>query len=367
MAQKTTKRIVATIKREDTGLLTEAAGYSFAEVLSLIQQARQRAYQTVNTELIDLYWRVGEHISRKIVSDGWGKGTIGALSAFIQRSQPGIRAFSPQNLWRMRRFYDTYAPTPKLSTLLRELPWSANLHILTMAKLPEEREFYLRMATRSRWSVREVARQINASLFERSVLHPTKSSKALAALHPQAADFFKDTYVLEFLCLPPDHSEADLHGALVRNLARFLTELGRDFCFVGSEYPVQVGGRDFALDLLFFHRALNSLVAIELKVGEFQPEHLGKLEFYLEALDRDVRKSHEGPSIGLLLCATKDAEVVEYALSRSVSPALIADYQALLPDKALLRTKLHELYEQLAPGDRSPPLAARKPLRKKKH
>ena len=366
MAKKTTsKKTVETLKHEDADLSAQAAHPSFAEVLSLIGQARQRAFQVVNTEVIDLYWRVGEYISGRIASDGWGKGTILALSVFIQRSQPGIRGFSPQNLWRMRQFYETYAPTPELSTLLRELPWSANLHILTMAKLPEEREFYLRVATRNRWPVREVARQINASLFERTVLHPAKPSKALTALHPQATDLFKDSYVLEFLGLPPDHSEADLHAALLRNLARFITELGRDFCFIGSEYPVQVGGRDFTLDLLFFHRALNSLVAIELKVGEFQPEHLGKLEFYLEALDRDVRKSREGPSIGLLLCAGKDAEVVEYALSRSVSPALIADYQALLPDKALLRSKLHELYEQLAPGDRSLLPAARKPRRKK--
>ncbi|MBI2312396.1 MAG: DUF1016 domain-containing protein [Betaproteobacteria bacterium] len=324
---------------------------SFAEVVHLIRQSHQRAYQAVNAELIDLYWRVGEYISRRIESEGWGKGTIVALATFIQRAQPGIRGFSPQNLWRMRQFYDTYRAEPKLSTLVRELPWSSNLHILTKAKLPEEREFYLRMTTRNRWPVREVARQINASLFERTVLHPAKLSTVLREVHPQAADFFKDSYIFEFLGLPQEHSEADLHSGLLRNLGRFITELGRDFCFIGSEYPVQVGGRDFALDLLFFHRGLNSLVAIELKVEEFQPEHLGKLEFYLEALDRDMRKNHERPSIGLLLCATKDTEVVEYALSRSVSPALIAEYQAMLPDKALLRAKLHEFYRLLAPHE----------------
>jgi predicted nuclease of restriction endonuclease-like (RecB) superfamily len=183
---------------------------------------------------------------------------------------------------------------------------------LNKAKRSEEREFYLRMATRNRWPVREVARQIEASLFERTVLSPVKLSTTLREVHPQAVEFFKDSYVLEFLGLEQDHSETDLHSGLLRNLGRFLTELGRDFCFIGSEYPVQVGGRDFALDLLFFHRGLMSLVAIELKVDELQPEHLGKLEFYLEALDRDVRKAHERPSIGMLLCATKDTEVVEY-------------------------------------------------------
>jgi hypothetical protein len=164
-------------------------------------------------------------------------------------------------------------------------------------------------------------------------------------LHPDAATIFKDTYLLEFLDLPPEHSEADLQRGLVEKLKQFLIELGRDFCFVGSHYPLQVGGRDFEIDLLFFNRALNCLVAFELKIEEFQPAHLGQLEFYLEALDRDVRKPHEGPSIGVLLCATKDHEVVEYALSRVASPALVAEYQTRLPDKKLLQSKLHEFYE----------------------
>jgi predicted nuclease of restriction endonuclease-like (RecB) superfamily len=155
---------------------------------------------------------------------------------------------------------------------------------------------------------------------------------------------FKDTYMPEFLGLPEAHSESDLHASLLAKLKTFLGELGRDFCFVGSEFPIQVGGRDFALDLLFFHRSLNCLVAIELKVGRFEPEYLGKLSFYLEALDRDVRKPHENPAIGVLLCASKDDEVVEYALSRTASPALIPQYETQLPDKALLPSKLHEFY-----------------------
>lgn len=151
---------------------------------------------------------------------------------------------------------------------------------------------------------------------------------------------------MEFLDLPEGHDETDLHKGLLHKLKSFLIELGRDFCFVGSEFPLQVGNRDFALDLLFFHRGLNCLVAIELKVGRFEPEYLGKLGFYLEALDRNVRKPHEKPAIGVLLCASKDAEVVEYALSRSLSPAMIAEYQTQLPDKKLLQAKLHEFYLQ---------------------
>ncbi|WP_295956170.1 PDDEXK nuclease domain-containing protein [Rhodoferax sp.] len=166
----------------------------------------------------------------------------------------------------------------------------------------------------------------------------------MRVLQPQAESFFKDVYQLEFLGLPAEHSEQDLHRSLLQHLGRFLTELGRDFCYVGTEYPVQVGNQDFALDLLFFHRGLNCLVAIELKVTAFAPEHLGKLNFYLEALDRDHRKPHENPAIGLLLCASKDSEVAEYALSRTLSPALVAKYQTQLPDKHLLAAKLHEFY-----------------------
>jgi predicted nuclease of restriction endonuclease-like (RecB) superfamily len=324
---------------------------SFDEILRLIRQSRQRAYQAVNTELIDLYWKVGEYISRKIEADGWGKGTVKDLSAYIQLRQSGIRGFSPQNIWRMRQFFEAYRREPELSTLLRELPWSSNLHILTRAKRSEEREFYLRMATENLWDVREVARQIDGALFERAILNPPKISTALRELQPVSESIFKDAYLFEFLDLPDGHSEADLHRSLLGNLGRFLTELGRDFCYIGSEYPVQVGGHDFAIDLLFFHRALNCLVAIELKVERFAPEHLGKLNFYLEALDRDVRKPHEGPSIGLLLCASRDIEVVEYALSRSLSPTMIAEYKTMLPDKRLLQSKLHEFYQLLAHPD----------------
>ena len=322
---------------------------AFAEVVTLIQAARQRALQTVNTELIDLYWRIGEYLHLKIEADGWAKGTVVQLAAYIARREPGLRGFSPQNLWRMRQFFEAYRDEAKLSTLLRVLPWSSHLHILSRAKRPEEREFYLRMAAQNRWPVREVARQIDGALFERAVLNPPKLSTVLREQHPQADSHFKDAYLLEFLALPSEHSEADLHRALLQNLGRFLTELGRDFCYVGSEYPVQVGGQDFALDLLFFHRGLNCLLAIELKVTAFQPEHLGKLNFYLEALDRDHRKPHENPAIGVLLCASKDSEVVEYALSRSLSPALVAEYQTQLPDKKMLAAKLHEFYALNAP------------------
>ena len=318
--------------------------HDFMAVVQLIESARQRASRAVNTELIDLYWAVGKYVSQKLSTDAWGKGTVEALADYIQRHQPGFRGFSAKNIWRMRQFYEAYRDTPILSTLLRELPWSAHLHVLTRSKYPEEREFYLRTATEQRWSVREVARQMDNQLFARTITEPVKMAKALQEAQPQAGSNFKDCYYLEFLGLPQEHAEADLHRALMQHLGRFLTELGRDFCFVGSEFPLQVGGQDFALDLLFYHRGLNCLVAIELKTVRFSPEHLGQLNFYLEALDRDHKKAHENPAIGLLLCASKDDEVVEYALSRSLSPALVAQYQTQLPDKKLLQAKLHEFY-----------------------
>ncbi len=318
----------------------------FADIARLVAAARQQAVQTVNTLLVELYWQIGERISRRIAAAEWGDGVVDELARYLARTQPGLRGFTRANLFRMRQFYEAYPDAQIVSALLRQLPWTHHLIILSQSKRAEEREFYLRLAAQEKWSSRQLERQFKAALFERTVLHPPKVSPLARKTHPDVAGIFRDSYVVEFLDLPSSHAEADLHRSLIARLRDFLIELGRDFCFVGSEFPLQVGGRDFALDLLFFHRGLNSLVAIELKVGRFEPEYLGKLDFYLEALDRDVKKPHERPAIGVLLCASKDDEVVEYSLSRSTSPALIAEYQTQLPDKALLRAKLHEFYLQ---------------------
>jgi predicted nuclease of restriction endonuclease-like (RecB) superfamily len=318
----------------------------FADIARLIAASRRQAVQAVNTLLVELYWQIGERISRKIAAAEWGDGVVDELAHYLAQTQPGLRGFTRANLFRMRQFYEAYAGNEFVAPLVRQIPWTHHLIILSQGKRPEEREFYLRLTAQEKWSKRELERQFKTALFERTVLHPTKVSALARQTHPDVASIFKDSYVVEFLGLPSSHAEADLHQSLLAKLKDFLIELGRDFCFVGTEYPLQVGNRDFALDLLFFHRGLNSLVAIELKVGRFEPEYLGKLNFYLEALDRDVKKPHERPAIGVLLCASKDDEVVEYALSRSTSPALIAEYQTQLPDKALLRAKLHEFYLQ---------------------
>jgi predicted nuclease of restriction endonuclease-like (RecB) superfamily len=237
----------------------------------------------VNTSLIDLYWQIGEIISRKIAAAEWGDGVVTQLAEHIAQTQPGLRGFTRANLFRMRQLYETYKADAKVAALPRLLPWTHNVIILGQAKRPEEREFYLRMSVQEKWSSRELERQFKMASFERMVLEPPKVSAVLRQIHPTALSEFKDTYMLEFLGLQGDHSESDLHQSLLAKLKAFLGELGRDFCFIGSEFPVQVGGRDFALDLLFFHRSLNCLVAIELKVGRFEPEYLGKLSFYLEA------------------------------------------------------------------------------------
>ena len=316
----------------------------FAEITNLIERARQRAYLAVNTALIELYWQVGAYLSAKIKAAEWGEGVVDQLAQHLASTQPGLKGFTRRNLFRMRQFYEAYPDPQIVSALLTQLPWTHNLIILGRSQRPEEREFYLKMAAQEKWSSRELERQYATALFERIVLSPAKVSPLVRQIHPEAASVFKDSYLVEFLDLPAAHLESDLQRGLLAQLRQFLLELGRDFCFVGSEYPLQVGKQDFALDLLFFHRGLNCLVAIELKTTRFSPEHLGQLNFYLEALDRDHKKPHENPAIGLLLCANKDDEVVEYALSRSLSPALVAQYQTQLPDKKLLQAKLHEFY-----------------------
>lgn len=322
-----------------------AEALAFQPVLALIETARRELLRTANTELIQLYWRIGAYISEQIAARGWGRHTVDQLSSWLLAREVGLRGFSASNLWRMRQFYETYSTDEVLAPLVRELPWTSNLFIMAKCKRPEERAFYLRLAIEQRWPSRELERQIDGALFERTAIGKPALSPALQARHPNATKVFKDRYLFDFLQLPDPHAERDLQRALVTNLKRFLLELGRDFCFVGEEYCVQVGTQDFFIDLLFFHRGLQALVAIELKIDAFKPAHLGQLEFYLEALDRDHRKSHEAASIGVLLCKTRDAEVVEYALSRSLSPALVAEYETKLPNKALLEAKLDELYE----------------------
>jgi len=317
----------------------------FSDIIQIIKNARSKAIKAVNSELISLYWNIGEYISKKVELSEWGQSVVRELAQYIQANEPEIKGFSDKNLWRMKQFYESYKEFPKVSTLLREISWSHNLSIFSRCKSIDEREFYIKLTKKENYSFRELERQISSSLFERTMIGNSKLSTVLRENNPDIANTFKDSYVFDFLNLPDLHSENDLQKGLIKQMKDFILELGKDFLFVGEEYRVQVGSSDFYIDLLFYHRGLQCLVAFELKADKFKPEHLGKLNFYLEALDRDVKKVNENPSIGILLCKDKDNEVVEYALSRSLSPTMVSEYKTQLPDKNLLQQKLHELFE----------------------
>lgn len=211
-------------------------------------------------------------ITVKLSSSEWGAGVVAELAEYLKTKHPDLKGFTRVNLYRMKKFFETYPGDEISSPVVKQLSWTHNLIIMSQSKLPEERDFYLNLAHRENWSKRELEHQIKSARFEREMTSSLKSSPVVKQIHPEAHKLFRDSYMVDFLDLADNHSENDLHLGLLRHLQKFLTELGRDFCFMGSEHVIQVGNRDFALDLLFFHRDLNCLVAIELKVGRFEPE-----------------------------------------------------------------------------------------------
>ena len=326
---------------------TKSAEENFLQVYSMIADAKANAWQQVNSTLISLYWDIGNFIHSKVKSNGWGKGVVQKLSDYIKERDSSTKGFSARNIWRMKQFYETYADQPKLSAMLTEISWTNHLHILSKTKSIEEKEFYLQLAAKNRYPEREFSRIIDSGTFERTLLADKKLSATLTDFPDEMKGIFKESYVFDFLGLSEQHKEQDLRRGLVGHLRKFLLELGPDFSLVGEEYTLQVGMKDYRIDLLMHHRGLNCLAAIELKVTEFQPEYLGKLQFYLEVLDKEVKKSHENPSIGILICKTKDEEVVKYALNRNMSPTMISEYETKLMDKQLLQKKLAELSHSL--------------------
>ena len=312
---------------------------AFAEIASIIREAHDNVYRKINEELILMYQRVGKFLSEKSNEANYGDGYIDSLANYIQRQFPGIRGFNRRGLYRMKQFYETYSGNEKVSSLLTQLSWTNHLLIMSGSKSDEEREFYIRLAVKERYSSRQLERQMDSGYYERYMLSKTK---LLPEPLQSGQNPFLDSYVVEFLNLPDTFHENDFRRALVKGMRSFILELGKDFTFVGEEYPIQVGGEDYRIDLLFFHRNLRCLVAMELKVGKFKPEYVSKMDFYLEGLDRQVKNKDENPSVGLLLCASKNDEVVEYALSRTLSPMMVAQYQLQLPDKDVLRKKLQE-------------------------
>ena len=288
-----------------------------------------------------MYWEVGKYLSSLVENSSFGDKVIDEVAAYIAESNPTIKGFNRRGLYRMKQFYETYKDDEIVTPLVTQISWTNHLLIMSGSKTAEERRFYIELCVKNNYSKRELERQIDSAYYQRYMLSAKKP------LHESVPSNVRgnilDSYVLEFLDLPEQYSENNLKKAIIGNLKSFILEFGKDFTFIGEEYRVQVGGQDFYIDLLFYNRALSCLVPIELKIGKFKPEHIGQLNFYLEALDRDVKKPNENPSVGVILCATKDDAVVEYALSRSMSPTMVADYTLQLPDKKLLEEKLREI------------------------
>ncbi|WP_338102159.1 PDDEXK nuclease domain-containing protein [Methanolapillus millepedarum] len=316
----------------------------FEDIVFLIKQSQFNAIKLVNAELISLYWNVGKYIGERIEKSEWGQSVVKELADYLSLKNSDLKGFSDKNLWRMKQFYETYKNYPELLSLLKEISWTNNLIILSRTKSMKEKEFYLLLSGREKYSSRELERQISSSIFERTMIGNMTLPPSVKALNSDITNYFKDSYVFEFLGLPVSYSEDELKKGLIHQLKNFMLEFGKDFLFVGEEYKIQVGSGDFFVDLVFFHRGLRCLVAMELKSDKFKPEHLGQLNFYLEALDRDIKKPDENPSIGILLCSDKDNDVVEYALNRTLSPAMVSEYKTQLPDKKLLQQKLRELF-----------------------
>lgn len=310
-------------------------------LIQIISQSRQNALKKVNEELINMYWKVGEYLSTESVKAAFGDAYIDSVANEIQSAFPGIKGFNRRGLYRMKKFYEIYKDDEFVTTLLSQISWSNHLAIMSKAKTAEERHFYMLLCIKENYSARELTRQIDSAYYERYML--SKEKLLPEPIRGLKENPFLDSYVIEFLNLPSNFKEADLRKGLIRNMKDFILEVGRDFTFIDEEYRVQVGGEDYKIDLLFFHRGLQCLVAFELKIGKFKPEYISKMDFYLEALDRQKKKDNENPSVGMILCASKDDEVVEYAMSRTLSPLMVAEYQLQLPDKSVLQRKLQEL------------------------
>ncbi len=315
----------------------------FDEILSIIDSARNRALKAVNAELIHMYWDIGAYLSKLCADSSFGDKVIDEVAAYIADRDPEVKGFTRRGLYRMRQFYETYKDDEFVSPLVTQISWTNHLQIMSGSKTAEERHFYMALCAKERYSKRELERQMESGYYERYMLSEQKPLPKLVSKNVRHS--ILDTYVLEFLDLPKDYTERNLRKAITSNLKDFILEFGKDFTFIGEEYRIQVGGEDYYIDLLFYNRALACLVPVELKIGKFKPEHIGQINFYLEALDRDVKKPNENPSVGVVLCAAKDDAVVEYALSRSTSPTLVSSYTRYLPDKKLLQDKLRELTE----------------------
>jgi len=321
--------------------LPEDYGNTLAQLKQRIRDAQNEALRVVNRQLVALYWDIGAVIVQRQQGDSWGKSVVKQLATDLQVEFPGIRGFSDANLWRMRAFYEVYRESEKLAPLVREIGWSHNLQIFQRCKDPLAREFYLRMTRKFGWSKNVLIHQIENQTYEKSISGQTNFDLALTEEHRRQAKLaVQDEYLFDFLELGDQHSERELERALIGRIEQFLRAMGGVFAFVGSQFRLEVEGDEFFIDLLLFHRSLRSLVAIDLKIGKFEPEFVGKMQFYLAALDRQVRQQDESPSIGIVLCKEKNRTVVEYTLHDASKPIGVATYTTVKQLPAELRGKL---------------------------
>jgi predicted nuclease of restriction endonuclease-like (RecB) superfamily len=296
----------------------------------------------VNRELIAVYWDIGKTINEQQQAAKWGTSVVDQLAKDLKNRFPGMKGFSSRNLWRMRDFYLSYSNNEKMPALLAEISWTHHVYILEKCKDPLEREFYMRMSKRNSWTYRVLLNQIDNRNYEKTMASQTNFDKNLPEkMRPEAKLAVKDEYAFDFLELGDEHSEYDLQSAILRNIEYFLREVGNVYTFMGSQYRLEVGGQEFLIDLLLFHRKLKSLVAIELMIGSFIPEYIGKMQFYLSVLNDTVRLEDENPSIGIILCKEKNRTIVEYSLKETDKPINVAAYKTT--------TKLPKEYQNELP------------------
>lgn len=327
-----------------------------AEIKSKVRKAQYEALKVVNVKLIDLYWEIGKSIAEK-QSESWGKAIVPTLSLELQKEFPGMSGFSVSNLWLMAQLYSEYQGDEKLVPLVREISWSKQITILKKCKDNLERQFYILATKKFGWTKNVLIHQIENKTYEKYLLNQTNFDATLPEeLKNQAQLAVKDEYTFDFLNLADEHSESILEEELVKNIRNFLLEMGHQFAFVGNQFKLQVDDKEYFIDLLLYHRQLRSLVAVELKVGEFQPEYKGKMEFYLSVLNDKVKLPDENDSIGIIICKEKNRTIVEYSLKTSQLPIGIATYSTqaklpkhyknLLPDGKEISEKIEQYFQK---------------------
>ncbi len=303
-------------------------GKLLQDIKARIRAAQYQALRAVNRELISLYWDIGKMIVERQRGGTWGRSVVARLAGDLQAAFSDLRGYSADNLWRMRKFYLCFQNNEKLAPMVQEISWSKIIVILEGCKDDLEREFYIRMTRKFEWSKNVLIHKIEAEDYQRTFLSQTNFDETLpVSVRDQAKIAVKDEYTFDFLALGEEHTEREFERALLARMDRFLREMGGVLAFVGSQYRLEVGGKEYFVDLLLYHRHLRCLVAIELKTGEFMPEYVGKMQFYLAVLNGMVKIAGENPAIGIIVCKSKEKMTVEYALKESRKPIGVATYK----------------------------------------